>query len=187
MSGKKWMVGLLCLLAWAGIGRAQNSAPTGQVSAANPPTTAVPTWVTYRFFFMHLATLDAVANKMEAQKKDGSRWRTHEQRAVGLTADEAAILKTVALDCNKIMSDLDAKAQDVMKTAKAQNPTLYLKLPPPPDLTTIQDQRIQAVNDHIDQLRDQLGNDSFAKLDKYLQATFKSAIKAVPATAGSAR
>jgi hypothetical protein len=142
----------------------------------------VPAYVIYRFFFLHLDNLDQVALQEEAKGNNGDGWRTHEQRAARLLDEEGKILKQVAYDCNKAIRELDEKEQSIALAFQSQHPNgESLTLPPPPELLSLQDEKIAVVSSHISDLRVQLGADAFKKLDDYVQSKFTGVSPSAPA------
>jgi hypothetical protein len=146
-----------------------------------------PPRVVYQFFFQNLAHFDAMAAELEAEGKDGSRWRTHVQRLAGLTVTEGQILKEVAFDCNKQTEANDKRIGGMIKVLRQQYPlSQYLKIPSP-ELDQLWEKRTQIINDHIVELQVLLGQTSFQKLDDYVQGPFRSARKdpSVPSQANT--
>ncbi|HZI58596.1 MAG TPA: hypothetical protein VFF39_17580 [Verrucomicrobiae bacterium] len=159
----------------------------GQADVAVPQipsdVSPLPAWVTYRFFFLHVANLDKVAAQEEANGKEGEKWRTHDQRVARLSEEEGKIVRQEAHDCNQEVSDMDAKIQAEASVFRTQYPTgrdrdILL----PPELEYRWQQRIQIINSHIDQLRLMLGEDSFQKLDSYVHRDFEPVVMTVPDT-----
>jgi len=67
---------------------------------------ATPDPLEFFFFFRHLASLDAAADKAVAEgNPDASEWKSVIQREAGLTDEEGAILKEVAYACNQALSE----------------------------------------------------------------------------------
>lgn len=145
-----------------------------------------PAWVTYGFFFSHLAHLDEVADEQEAlgNRTEADGWRSYEQRAVGLTEEEGRFLKQVAYACNQAVKDQDAKTQGAVKAFREDHGRSAwprdVNSDMPPDPARLWDERTQLIETHIDQLRSRFGTDAFEKLDRRIQATFKSSVKVVP-------
>jgi len=128
-----------------------------------------------------VANLDRVAAQEEARGKDGDKWRTHDQRAAGLSEDEGTIVRQVAHDCNQAVSTMDAHIQMEASTLRTNNPTGQGRNTPlPATLEYRWQQRIQIITSHIDQLRSMLGEDSFQKLDGYVHREFEPNVMTVP-------
>lgn len=152
------------------------AAAQDRVPAADPPQLAgprIPDRVVYRFFFAHLENLDRVASQLEAAGKDGKGWRSHEQRAAGLSADEGAALKRVAADCNLAVKQHRAR----MRAALAARPGRGKSFQEPsPELRQLAQDGEQIVDRRIEELRSRLGEPAFQKLDSYLRKSFKPRI-----------
>jgi len=141
----------------------------------------VPDHVIYLLYFRHLANLDQVAAQREAEGKEGRGWRSHEQRAAGLSEEEGNILKQVAYDCIQAVTEVDKKIQNVIANFHAQHPQgEYLRVPPPPELTQLEEEKMQTINLHIEQLESRLGEDAFKKLTSHVSNNFKASVKQLP-------
>jgi hypothetical protein len=162
--------------------------PSQRITHTQGSAQVVPDYVTYRFFFTHLANLGQLADSLEKAGKDGSKWRTHDQHAAGLSDAEGQILTQVAQDCNQSLKNEDTKIQSSITGFHNQFPNgQFVSVSAPPELAQFENEKIQAINTHIEQLKSQLGQDSFNKLDVYVKNTFKPAIITLPAAAASAR
>jgi hypothetical protein len=150
-----------------------------------PLAAEVPNWVRYRFFFLHLASLDKLAADQEAKGKDGKAWRTHAQRAAGLSEEEGKIMKQIAFECNQAASDVTAQADALMATYRTQVAAAPTAVPPAEQRRQLAEQKIQIINAHIDRLRSMLGDTAFQKLDTYLKETFKAEVRTSPATSAA--
>jgi hypothetical protein len=156
-------------------------APSENSHAANT-VQQVPPYVIYRFFFLHLDNLDQVALQEEAKGNSGDGWRIHEQRAAQLNEEEGKILKQAAYDCNKAITELEEKERSIIIAFQSQHPNgESLTLPPPPELLSLQNERIAIISSHVDDLRVQLGPDAFKKLDDYVQSKFNNVGPSAPA------
>jgi hypothetical protein len=146
----------------------------------------IPDPIVYRFFFAHLENLDKVAAQQEARGKDGNAWRSHEQRAAGLSAAEGAVLKQVATDCNLAVKQQRARmrAAFAAQMQAAQGKSLR---GPSPELRQLAQEGDEMVGQRIERLRAELGEAAFRKLDDYLQRSFKPKIKAQPVSTARAR
>jgi len=187
---------LLCIhtVVFVHAGLAQSTAvsdgtlPSQRAAHAQGSAQVVPDYVTYRFFFTHLANLGQLADTLEKAGKDGSKWRTHDQHAAGLSDAEGQILTQVAQDCNQSLKTEDTKIQASITAFHNQFPNgQFVHVSAPPELSQFENEKIQAINTHIEQLKSQLGQDSFNKLDTYVKSTFKPAIVTLPAGAASAK
>jgi len=145
--------------------------PAGPAGSAKTPrvSQAVTEDVIYRFFFEHVENLDHVAEKLESEGKNGDGFRTHDQRLAGLTEDEGAMMKQVAYACNQAMKEQDAKVQAARKAYRTQSPGGGTPTASAPEVTQALDERKEAINSYIAQLRAMLGESSFLKLDGYVK------------------
>jgi hypothetical protein len=140
-------------------------------------------WTMYGLFFEHLASLDEVADEQAAagNADAATGWRTHEQHAAGLSDEEGKILKQAAYDCNQAVKNQDAKIQAAISAFHDQYPNgQFLSIPLPPELIQLDQDRIAIINSQIDQLRLGLGDESFQKLDSYIQANFQAPVQVTP-------
>jgi hypothetical protein len=153
--------------------------PTNQINStvANSGSgtqSDVPTYATYRFFFLNMALLDQAADQDEkkGQVQTAALWRTHEQRAAGLTEAEGEILKQLVQQCNQVVKDQDTKIQAALKDFRGKRAG-DLTVPIPPALLQMGEERTAIITAHIDKIRVALGEASFQKLDSYVQSSFK--------------
>lgn len=148
-----------------------------------PPPPPPPAWVTYHLFFVHLANLDQLADQQDAAGLPAvaTKWRTYEQRAIGLSDTEAAAMKQVAHDCNDAVNSQDATIQTRIQSLRGQYPAAQLALPSPSDLTQLGNDRISIINSYISELQAALSTTTFQKLDSYIQQNFLPPVEDVPA------
>ncbi|MES1243970.1 MAG: Ig-like domain-containing protein [Acidobacteriota bacterium] len=134
--------------------------------AAPPPALEVPDRpdpVEFDLFFLHLANLDAAADEAEAAGRPAEEvkpWRSHDQRAAGLTDEEGAILRQVAGGCRQFLKERDDWRR-LAGTAASQAPA----------------GRKPIVGSSVDELRARLGEEAFRKLYQYVHAKFGRAIQ----------
>jgi hypothetical protein len=182
-----------------GVAEAQNTPqnqPSGasvlvaqrESAAARTETDADPDLelATYRFFFGHLATLDRVATRLEAAGKDGLPFRTHDQRAAGLSREDGVLLKHVAYDCLRQLAEQDAKVRAAIAAFRAQNAAPDLRtIEAHPEFAELDRETALIISSHIDALRSQLGSKAFGKVDAYVHASFHPVEQPAPAGQGS--
>ena len=158
---------------------------TIDANSAPPP---VPVWMTYQFFFVHLAHLDQLADQDQANGnvEGANGWRTFEQQKIGLTDSESQLLKQVAYSCNDSLKALDTAYQTQVANFRAQHPNgQFLNLPLPAEISQAFQQKIAAVYSCINQLSTGLGSASFQKLDNYVNSHFQPTMQPLPASGPS--
>jgi len=131
---------------------------------SQPPTidvSATPDLLEFFFFFRHLASLDAAADDAVAEGNlDASQWKSHDQRAAGLTDEQGVILKAVAYACNQTLSD----------------PTISPDRPAG---------RMAIVSAAMSELRSRLGEETFQTLAQYVHASLGPDIEVVRSPAAT--
>jgi hypothetical protein len=174
------------MLSSLGVTQTTGGPSSGQSQQSQAIESPVPVELKYKYFFLHLAALDQVADKLELAGKDGNTLRGFEARAAGLKPAEEADMKRVALDCNQALEELNGKINDVIVAFQAQHPGKELfHATPPPELAQLQAAKTQIVRAHIDELKTKLGAETFQKLDNYVMQRMKSAVRVVPASGAS--
>jgi hypothetical protein len=144
------------------------------------------TEATYAFFFSHLDHLDREADRQAALGNEpaAKEWRSHEQLAAGLDAQEASLLKQVAYDCNLALRKKDAEIQTSAAAFHAASKAESHTATPPLDLQVLWQDRVQIIHQHIDRLRSLLGEERFRALDSYVLANF-APVQVSPAAAAA--
>jgi hypothetical protein len=132
----------------------------------------LPKWLSYESYFEHIAVLDKAATQLEAKGKDGKPWRTFEQHQTGLTDEEGATLKKIAYDCNQAVKDIDAKMYQVKMDFHSQHPSQSYRYQPPPEIEQLWADREHVIEAHIDELRWDLGEESFQRLDSHVHTLY---------------
>jgi hypothetical protein len=157
-------------------------------SASSADTNTVPEWVLYEVYLKHVTNLEEAADQEEKAWKekgknvDGSTvspWRTHEQRVLGLTDDEAKTLRDVAVDCKGVLKAHEQKMMAFRDQYYSQHPDRFADLRFEPEFVQLGDGRTQIIKDHLDQLKLYLGDATFQKLDDYIRREFAPDIKEV--------
>jgi hypothetical protein len=158
--------------------------------AENGPTPAEQKsneYMTYRMYFSHILTVDKIATKLESEGKNEQELRSQDQRESGLTEEEWAIVKQAALDCDQalkgqlsrtlLVTHGEAPAegtqpQESTETAAQliQRRRAILKSDVSPgDAPNPVIGSEDVIRSYVAQLRQTLGDESFAKLDKYVR------------------
>jgi hypothetical protein len=171
------VVGVLVLL--LALAAAVNAWPQ---ASPNPPgqnkPEPAPQWLVYHFLFRQVIELDRKADEMDRQGQSGAGLRNYFAGKAKLTADEAQTLKAVAAKCEQRVQALDAAAERVIAAARAHWPTdrSTPRPPAPPELYAMQEQRDKVIQDSLDALKKALGEQSFNKLDQYVENEFANKV-----------
>jgi hypothetical protein len=143
-------------------------------------TTSVPLSVRYRFFFRHVETMDAVAADMDKRLQDSTMWRSHDQRASGLTVDEWNFVHATALKCRANLGKNDTAIQELLAKQSVNLPNSSQESDP--TLTNLREQRTLIVESAIAAIQKGLGDVAFTKLTQYITAAFPVAVIPQPPT-----
>lgn len=204
------------------------TAPASRNLNLTPGNQATPTWIRYAGFFHHYIGLEKAGQWADEQglPGDAKGFRTHHQRAAGLTDSEGEILRLVVEDADRKLKAIDAQEESLQIARRQQfqayaqqlqaeaathchnpdgdckpkvKPTeqevnegirsgKYKLAPHSPEVDALTTQ-IQALNqdrervilDHVDQLKSQLSETSFQKLDSWVNTfTRSSATEIMP-------
>jgi len=169
-----------------GLSRAQRATPaipaatdqnSNLLTAPIPLQAGVPQNVLFEFLFSNISDFNRFADSDDKAGKHSSaaRWRTHDQRAAGLNDAEGQILQETALDCLRALKEQDAKIHTFLEKDRAQA-TPGVMGPPPPELIQLVEERKKIVSNHVDRLREALGDASFNKLDTYVHSSFHAEV-----------
>lgn len=144
----------------------------------------VPQSALFELFFNNMSVLNEVADKDDKAGDHiaAAAWRTHDQMAAGLNDAEGQILREITLDCARILKENDAKIRVLAERDRAQA-TPGTIIPASPEMIQTFEERKKAISDHIERLREALGDASFNKLDTYIHSSFHAEVIAPkPAT-----
>jgi hypothetical protein len=160
-------------------------------ASAQKPTSASgavpPVYVLYRMMFRHLAELDAAAANQDAQKlSSGPQLRAAIQAELRLSDSDAATLKAGASACLQKLDAQDAKASQVVTTARTA-----IQAPGNADASAISSAAIQQLqgleNERtsisqgcIQALQASLSPGAFAGIDFYVRTVVGRATKFQP-------
>jgi hypothetical protein len=188
----------LTLLAGSGLANAQSNEPqpAGQTIDGGPPKSQLspmspgfdpersraahkelnsrpmPPYVLYYFLFGDLLVSQQSAAEVKSRGKSDTYYQTLYSRQAGLTDDEGGIVNQVALDWEQQQDAINARRQAILDARRAE-PN------PPKNLLTMDEfsqfghEEIANTDEHIEQLKSQLGDASFEKLDAYVRARYK--------------
>jgi hypothetical protein len=157
----------------ASVAAGQDSQPGTTVTGQN----AVPEEILFELFFNNISALNQVAANDE---KAGNHawavaWRTHDQRAAGLNDAEGQIMQEITLDCLRMLKEQDAKFRAAAEKFRAQvKPGAPLLIPS--ELVQMDEDRKKIISDHIERLREALGDASFNKLDTHVHSAFHAEV-----------
>jgi len=157
----------------------------GTALPVNPPVThqsgSLPEHVPYMFLFDQHGSNLRKAAELELQGKDSTFFRTMFKNQLGLSDDESAVFDGVTQACEQELTQQDVKAQAVISKFKAQYPGGVVPpgqtLLPPPELTTLQQERNAIILKARDRLRAAFGEGEFTRFDSYIMGRFASRVQ----------
>jgi hypothetical protein len=165
--------------------------PGQRVTPANPPASdrnsplaappqsqaAIPQNVLFELFFNNMGALNQVADSDEKAGKhvSAAEWRRYDQKGAGLNDAEGDILRETVLDCLRMLKEQDVKIRASASKDRAQA-TPGVIGPTPPELIQLVEDRKKIVSDHIESLKEALGDASFNKLDTYVHSSFHAEV-----------
>jgi hypothetical protein len=186
---KLLVISLLCGVVAVGglsfIGRTQNVNPHVQPATTAPQQIGeLPEHVSYKFLFHHLRVLKEEAEKSERQGRGKSTLLLRFQEEAALTDNQFRKLQEEALNCERRVEELDAKAKTIIEAARAQFPLgivpLGQEVPPiPPELLALQEERDSTILRSRDRLRAAFGERSFARFHDSVQRRIASQVQTV--------
>src|SRR5258708_4427958 len=146
--------------------------------ATRPQAKGMPEHVVYSHLFRHVMLLKAKAAEAERGGKDGQELRTLYKNNASLNNSQANALDEVAADCERQISEVDAKAKETINRLKQLYPGGKIPdgehlPPPPPELKTLWDQRTQIILNARDRLRSAYGEQEFVRFDHFVKQTTK--------------
>lgn len=130
----------------------------------------------YYRIFHHVAVLNQMADAALKQGKDRSNLRQLVRLRAGLTEAEGESLQAISLQCDNDVAAQDAKAKAIIDQFHAQYPPgrpINPSFPPiaPAVLASMWQDRNNIILAARDQLRVELGEQDFAKFDKFVKST----------------
>lgn len=147
----------------------QNSPSTeGPQSQAPIPQSAL-----FELFFNNMGVLNQVADNDDkaGNHMQAAAWRRYDQEGAGLNDAEGDLLREIVLDCLRMLKDQDAKFRALAEKERAQMPPGVIR-PASAELTQTFEGHKKIISDHIERLKEALGDVSFNKLDAYIHSTF---------------
>lgn len=165
---------------------AADPAPTARPGLAAAGGAALPEEVRYRLFFRYVAHLDAFAADLakKGDTKAAAAWHTVLQRRAGLSDQEGEVMKRIASDALQALAANEAQLKPALATFRAQR--LDAKSAPPQEIQQLQAARREIVPSHVEQLKEQLGEVAFKKLDAYVGTLYRNAVTTKAPGASSA-
>lgn len=154
------------------------------VTAPLESQSGIPQSALFELFFNNMSVLNQVADKDDkaGDHISAAAWRTHDQRAAGLNDAEGQILWEITLDCIRILKENDAKIRALAERDRAQMTPGVISPASVEMIQTFEDRK-KIISDHIERLREALGDASFNKLDTYVHSLFHAEVIAPkPAT-----
>lgn len=169
----------ICLVAGAlGFAQATKASTTSQtsVSSGQPPLRTL-----YRHFLGFQNYMDRVAATHEKQGKDGSGFRSYNQKQLGFTDAQFAAVRQAALRLESELEAHNAKAKPIIDAVRAQRLSAPISAAGPPavplQVISLQKERNSLIDGVMARLKADLGPEGAAKLDTYLQRVFATNVK----------
>jgi hypothetical protein len=155
------------------------------LSVPDSPAT-VPQYVLFESLFSNISLLNEIADHDDKAGKHtaAASWRTHDKRGAGLNDAEGQILQETAIDCLRALKEQDKKINSFADAFRAQAPP-GAAIQAPPELLQMVEDRKAIVKDHVERLRQSLGDTTFSKLDDYVRASFHGEVIAPKAKSPS--
>ncbi|MBL8233631.1 MAG: hypothetical protein JNL98_34360 [Bryobacterales bacterium] len=158
-------------------------------SVSAPAPGRIPeTHVLYHLLFQHLDFLNRKAVEVRANGKNGDALEKHYQSKIGLSGPEHAALVSRAAVCRAEIAKVDAIAHRLIADHHRQTEASGRLMPPPPpaELNRLQNQRDATVLAQVAELRKEMGETGFQKLDGYLKGGFARRVTVHRLDGGSA-
>lgn len=160
----------------------KSSAPTGNSSQSDTSASSSDEYIAYRHVFAHIYS---EAKAQEKSNQDVNAAIELYRNSVPLSEDEAKVLAKIALETETKTLVTETQAATIIKKFRARIDA-ELKSgkkpsPNPPELQTLQEQRIKTTLQGRDKLRNAFGDSNFSRFDKFLKESMNLKIeKATP-------
>ena len=160
----------------------KSSAPTGNSSQSDTSASPSDEYIAYRHVFAHIYS---EAKAQEKSNQDVNAAIELYRNSVPLSEDEAKVLAKIALETETKTLVTETQAATIIKKFRARIDA-ELKSgkkpsPNPPELQTLQEQRIKTTLQGRDELRNAFGDSTFSRFDKFLKESMDLKIeKATP-------
>ncbi|MEZ5345224.1 MAG: hypothetical protein R2681_06660 [Pyrinomonadaceae bacterium] len=134
---------------------------------------AIPTDVTYRQIFKHLAELETKAADEQRKGRDGKKFRDLYKKMARLDEKQARALDRIAEKANRELKQFDDRAKDIVKQIRARTPNRRLeagqKVPlPPQELFDLAKQRREITMKAVKELRENFGSAGSVNFTKFV-------------------
>jgi hypothetical protein len=155
-----------------------------QAQGAPSQGAAAPSYVIYRHLFRHILLLNQQADQEEAGGHDGTAHRTLYKRLANLNDQQADVLNRIASECDSAVEQKNAQIRQLVEKARAAYPGGKIEkdqVPPPPPaaLKGLQNERQGIIQASIERLHKSLGDEAFARFDRFVQQNVAPNIKPV--------
>lgn len=146
---------------------------------SQPQAKSIPDPVLYAHLFRHVNLLKRKATEEERAGHNGDELRMLYKNQAALNEKQAASLDEIAAECERRVSELDAKAKVIIDQLKERFPGGKVpdgeQLPPPPlQLKTLSDERTWIILAGRDSLRAAYGEQEFARFDQFVKRHTKA-------------
>lgn len=143
---------------------------------------SIPTDVTYRQIFKHIAELETKAADEQRKGRDGRKFRDTYKKLARLDERQARALDRIAEKANRDLKQFDDRAKDIVKQIRSQTPSRRLevgqKVPlPPQELFDLAKQRREITLNAVKELRENLGTAGSVNFSKFINEKVIPGIK----------
>ena len=160
-----------------------NVSPKGTlIKADETVANKIPMYILYDKLFRMVLSFK---NKSESQETSGERiigLVNYFKDRANLTDSENQILLNISFEFAQEVFPIDTQAKTIIEDARQKyaNGIVSREQTPPDELVNLQEQRNQLALRYRDRLKESLGEDGFAKLDKFVNNDFAAHFQAVP-------
>ncbi len=143
---------------------------------------SIPTDVTYRQIFKHIAELNRKADEGTQKGKDKEKLRNLYKKMARLDEKQARTLDRIASKTNRELEKLDNRAKEIITQIRSRTPNRRLeqgqKVPlPPQELFDLSRQRKDVTLAAVEELRENLGMAEFVRFSKFIKDKVKPGIQ----------
>lgn len=156
----------------------KSSAPTGNSSQSDTSASPSDEYIAYRHVFAHIYS---EAKAKEKPNQDVNAAIELYRNSVPLSEDEAKVLAKIALETETKTVVIEKQAATIIKRFRgridAELKSGKKPSPNPPELQTLQEQRIKTTLQGRDELRKAFGDSTFSRFDKFLKESMNLKIE----------